>query len=317
MIKLGDKVRFVNENMEGFVTSIKSKGLIGVTVDSDFEIPVLESQVVKIGFEEKAGNIQPEAQTIEKPRKISSQPLGVFLAFERLNEQDIQAWIHNNFTEKILLAIYRKDQGVYKFIKHFQLDKEESQLFGKYRMDEFQNWSNLYFQLVSIEFTTVKPVQPISKEFSFNAKTFHASLKHCFFLSKQAYMFRIDEKLELPQLEQLKQKDFSEPRSENKIDLKARPEEVIDLHYEELLSKGFPAAKDIVALQMEVFTKSLEAAHVHHLKRIVFIHGIGNQYLRNKIQTWLGKHKELAKTFRDADPIQFGGGATEVFLTES
>ncbi|GAB1448563.1 DUF2027 domain-containing protein [Bacteroidota bacterium] len=317
MIKLGDKVRFVNENMEGFVTSLKGKGLIGVTVDSDFEIPVLESQVVKIGFDEKAGNNQPEVQVAEKPRKLSTQPLGVFMAFERINDQDIQAWIHNNFTEKILLAIYRKEQGVFKFIKQIQLDKEETELFGKYRMDDFQNWSTLYFQLIAIEFTTVKPVQPISREFSFNAKTFHASLKHCFFLSKQAYTFRIDESLALPQLEQLKQKDFSEPKQEPKMDLKARPEELIDLHYPALLAKGFQPAKDIVGLQMEVFTQCMEAAHVHHMKRIVFIHGIGNHYLRNKIQTWLGKHNELAKSFRDADPIQFGGGATEVFLTEN
>jgi hypothetical protein len=51
IIKLGDKVRFLNENMEGIVTSMKGKNQIGVTIESDFEIPVLISEVVKIKFD--------------------------------------------------------------------------------------------------------------------------------------------------------------------------------------------------------------------------------------------------------------------------
>ena len=47
MIKLGDKVRFVNEDMQGVVTSIKGN-TAGVTIEDDFEIPVLINEVVKI-----------------------------------------------------------------------------------------------------------------------------------------------------------------------------------------------------------------------------------------------------------------------------
>ncbi|MFY8021596.1 MAG: hypothetical protein ACOVP1_10370, partial [Bacteroidia bacterium] len=137
MIKLGDKVRFVNENLEGFVTSLKGKGLIGVTVDSDFEIPVQESQVVKIQFAEKAGNLT-ENNIVEKPRKQNSNPMGVFVAFERVNDNDIESWIHNNFTEKVMLAVYELEQGVYKFRKHFVLEREETLPFKKYKMEEFQ-----------------------------------------------------------------------------------------------------------------------------------------------------------------------------------
>ena len=47
MIKLGDKVRFINEDMQGVVTSIKGN-TAGVTIEDDFEIPVLINEVVKI-----------------------------------------------------------------------------------------------------------------------------------------------------------------------------------------------------------------------------------------------------------------------------
>lgn len=49
-LKLGDKVRFVNENLEGFITSVKDKTTVGVTIEDDFEIPVLASELVKIEF---------------------------------------------------------------------------------------------------------------------------------------------------------------------------------------------------------------------------------------------------------------------------
>ena len=48
---IGDKVRFVNENMDGIVSAIISNEMVGVTVDNDFEIPVLIGQIVKISFE--------------------------------------------------------------------------------------------------------------------------------------------------------------------------------------------------------------------------------------------------------------------------
>ncbi len=312
MIKLGDKVRFLNENMEGFVTSIQAKGIIGVTVDSDFEIPVPESQVVKIQFEEKAGN-NNESVIAEKPRKQNSNPIGVFIAFERINDNDVQAWFHNNFTERVLLAVYEIEQQVYKFRQNFVIEREDTIAFKKYKMEDFQNWNSLYIQMISIELNTVKPVAPIAKELPFYAKSFHQTLKFSFFLNKQAYQYRIDEQDLTLNLQKLKEKDFTE-KNTSAPDLKSRPEELIDLHYDALLSKGFPAAKDVVSFQMDVFVQCLEAAFMHKMPRIVFIHGIGNLYLKNKIQTWLSKHKDMVKEFRDADPVQFGGGATEVFI---
>ena len=43
-VKLGDFVRFVDENIEGYVTRIIDKDMIGVTDSNDFEIPVMASK---------------------------------------------------------------------------------------------------------------------------------------------------------------------------------------------------------------------------------------------------------------------------------
>jgi len=46
--KLGDFVRFVDENLEGYITRIIDKDTIGVTDVNDFEIPVLASKVTLV-----------------------------------------------------------------------------------------------------------------------------------------------------------------------------------------------------------------------------------------------------------------------------
>jgi len=47
-LKLGDFVRFVDENIEGYITRIIDKTTIGVTDSNDFEIPVLASKVTLV-----------------------------------------------------------------------------------------------------------------------------------------------------------------------------------------------------------------------------------------------------------------------------
>lgn len=47
-LKIGDFVRFVDENLEGYVTRIIDKETIGVTDANDFEIPVMATKVTLI-----------------------------------------------------------------------------------------------------------------------------------------------------------------------------------------------------------------------------------------------------------------------------
>lgn len=312
MIQLGDKVRFLNENMEGIVTSIKGKSQIGVTVDSDFEIPVLISEVVKIKFEDKAGNNEvPQAKPF---RAATSNPLGIFLAFEREGDTNLNAYIHNNLSDSVMVLVYHKIQGVYHLHQSLKLERDETKLIGKNTLNTFEQWPSYHFVLLPIEPVSVSLSTSISAALNFTAKTFHQYWKHCFFLSKQAYVFRLDEQLEKLNLQALKSHDFSGKILSEPIDLKAKPSSIIDLHYDALQRNGYGSAADITAFQMEVFTKSLEAAFVSHMPEIVFIHGVGNAYLKNKIRTYLSKHPEVVLSFEDADILQFGGGATLVKL---
>jgi hypothetical protein len=194
-----------------------------------------------------------------------------------------------------------------------KLDRGEEATFFKLNLENFEKWNSLLFQFVLADEININPSKPLSVAFKVKPKEFHQSLKFCFFLEKQAYVFKLDEELKNLNLDALKQKDFSEKTNIEKLDLSKKPEPIIDLHFDKLLERGYTAqTNDIIGVQMDVFIKTLEAAYMHQMKSMVYIHGIGNQYLKNKIHTFLTKNRRIAKHFEEADALKFGGGATYV-----
>ncbi len=313
MLKLGDRVKFVNENMEGIVTSFKAQNMVGVTIEDDFEIPVLASEVLKIDFDE----VKPETDKKEADDKLKSKlntnPLGIFWAYNRMGENAVEGVLHNNSCDTLLYAIYQKEKDVFSLYKTGKLNRGEELNMLKLNLENYDKWNPLLFQFILADEINMKPSKPLHIEFKTNPKEFHQSLKFCFFLQKQAYMFKLNEEFAQLNLNALKQKDFSEKPKVETIDLNTKPEPVIDLHFEKLLERGYTTqTNDIIGVQMDVFIKTLEAAYTNQMKSIVYVHGIGNQYLKNKIHTFLTKNKRLAKHFEDADPLKFGGGATYI-----
>lgn len=313
-IKLGDKVRFVNENMQGIVTSLKGN-TAGVTIEDDFEIPVLLSEIVKID------DILSKPTTEEKPLTVKPKFVkvhsGFHLAFERLSETTLELKIHNSQTDWALVAIYYNNQ-----LKHkLQVELETNQSLGKFKLDEFNTWPEFTVVITPIdeEFATHKT---ITRKFKFSAKEFHASFKQCYFLGQQAYTFRIDSDIKPEALLKLKEKDFStsnptqhQTTTKNLLDLTAKPVSPVDLHIEHLVENTTEwSAQEMVDIQLNAAKQTIEMAHVHRMKSVILIHGVGNHFLKNKIKNYLGTQKDIVMRYADADMLKFGGGATEVFF---
>lgn len=66
-------------------------------------------------------------------------------------------------------------------------------------------------------------------------------------------------------------------------------------------------------IQLAHFNKTLDAAIVHQLPQITFIHGAGNGVLRHELHKALSKNNKV-QTFMDAGKERFGYGATKVLL---
>ena len=311
MIKLGDRVRFVNENMQGIVTSIKDN-TAGVTIEDDFEIPVLINEVVKINDILNKPKQEDEKTITVKPKFIKIHH-GIHIAFDRINDDSLDLKIHNSEADWIMVAVYENQQLKYRII----VELETNISIGIFSIEQFNKWPEFTFVITPIN-EEFKSINTLVKKVRLNAKEFHASFKQCYFLGKQAYTIRLDSDLTSQSLKKLQEKDFTEQivtQSKNIINLKDKPNQVIDLHAENLTENTEKlGAQEILNLQISAFTQSLEMAHVHKMKSIIFIHGIGNHFLKNKIKNLLSAQKEIVERYADADTLLYGGGATEVWL---
>ena len=87
----------------------------------------------------------------------------------------------------------------------------------------------------------------------------------------------------------------------------------VDLHIQELISntKGLSNG-DMIEIQVHHFREQLEWAIKQRIKKIVFIHGVGQGILKQEIRHRLKGYTNLE--YHDASYARYGYGATEVLI---
>ena len=89
---------------------------------------------------------------------------------------------------------------------------------------------------------------------------------------------------------------------------------VVDLHIEKLTDQpNHLRPDDMLQLQLDTAVNYLELALVHQLKKIIFIHGIGEGVLRDALHEQLKAHRRVSAVINQYHP-SYGYGATEVYL---
>ncbi len=96
---------------------------------------------------------------------------------------------------------------------------------------------------------------------------------------------------------------------------KKEPPMQVDLHIEKLVksTKGM-TNHDILTYQIETAKRKLEFAIQNNIKRVVFIHGVGEGVLKMELEYLLGRYNV---SFYDADFKTYGFGATEVYIYQN
>ena len=91
----------------------------------------------------------------------------------------------------------------------------------------------------------------------------------------------------------------------------------VDLHFHELV-EDMSGLKDRVFLDVQLnhFERMMRIASEQRIRKIIFIHGVGEGVLRNQIRTRLDLYYPDCSA-RDANPREYGSGATEITLGQS
>jgi hypothetical protein len=134
----------------------------------------------------------------------------------------------------------------------------------------------------------------------------------------------------LPDLKDIISRDISEERQkaiEKSFELKyekarssgskSGEEMVIDLHFHELVD-DITGLNDKAKLDIQLnhFERMMTIAGEQRIRKVIFIHGVGQGVLRHQIRSRLDMYYPNCSV-RDANPREYGSGATEVYISQS
>jgi hypothetical protein len=311
--KLGDFVRFVDEKMEGFVTRIIDEQMIGVTGDDDFEIPVLASKVTSVhGYESngsKSKAVTPDA-ALPIAEFISK---GVYLGLipDAKASSVVHFHILNTTSFTLLAALTTEDQMKYKGEFAGIIAPVSTVKVYSAQLADLQLWPRITLDIIFHTAQNIKPASPLHIIEKFRAKDFADAKKKLPLLNEAGWLMQLDEPELIIDAQKIKESFFN--TAEEKIEI-TKPLSEVDLHIEKLRTDHqFMAGAEILPVQLAYFHKALDAAIVHQLPEITFIHGAGNGVLRHELHKALSKNTKI-QTFMDARKEKFGYGATKVLL---
>jgi hypothetical protein len=309
--KLGDFVRFVDENLEGYVTRIIDDNMIGVTGTDDFEIPVPANKVTYVHGHgaNNGGDNEPSAPIAT----LNFKEKGIYLAV--VPDAKTNAVVHfhlvNDTSYQLLTSLTTVQNQQYKGEYAGIITPASVVKIFSAPLADLQIWPQFNLQLLYHTTQNKKPVEPLIFTEKFKAKDFAASRKQIPLMNQQGWLIRLDEDEVVIDAEKLKESFFKPAEEKQLID---KPTTEVDLHIEKLKDDHqFLSSATILNIQLDHFKKALDAAIVHQLPEIIFIHGAGNGTLKHELHKLLSKNNRI-QTFMDARKEKFGYGATKVLL---
>ena len=310
--KLGDFVRFVDEKMEGFVTRIINEQMIGVTGDDDFEIPVLASKVTSVHGYGAAADNGSNAKDLHVPA-AEFKTKGVYLGLT--NDARANSVMHfyliNDTSFQLTATLTTEGQSKYKGEYIGIIAPVSAVKVYSAQLADMQLWPKLLFNISF--FTTQNVALPVALSITekLKAKDLAGAKKKLPQLNENGWLIQLDEPDFVIDPERIKESFFKPAEEKKEIE---RPKHEVDLHIEKLRDDHqFINSVEILNIQLTHFNKTLDAAIVHQLPEITFIHGAGNGTLRHELHKLLSKNNRI-KTFMDARKEKFGYGATKVII---
>ncbi len=325
-LRIGDKVSFLNEKGEGTVSRIKDSKTVYVEMPDGFEIPFLTTQLVAIHNELI---VDKHVENIALNEEISITD-AIYFVIEPDHEfasliNDYKLYLFNASSFNLLYSYSIKDEEYFQTLKHGEIGPYQKLLLKQVKIQFFEEYfyHKVEFLLFKNSFfraqTPVAEVLHITPKILAQANTIeHEEFKFPVygFLLKDDFVSvnKTIQELSLIDIERLKAiKEFksrTKTSKSTKAYLKSLEKEV-DLHIEELVDKTNGLSNfEMLNIQLERFEKELDAAINKNMKKIVFIHGVGNGRLKQEIISILKTTKEI--TFQDAPYKQYGFGATQV-----
>lgn len=310
--KPGDQVRFLDEALDGIVTQIFPNGLIGVTIEDDFELQVLPSQIVLLNA---SGN--GSTRTSELSTRLADTPVKTTSGIKtesklpgmrnelywvcRESEQHFELSVSNFSPVNYHCSIYKKRPLDFELLWTGELKEGMSQLFFTTKNKQLKQRGRYVLQALPYRNIPDQLPEFLQQDLDFENWNVH---KADYLTDDMSFSWR--------RVGQNTEDSTAKAGTAPEVQPVAAPDDVVDLHSETLNLSGLDNDY-IVKRQMEVFIHTLETAMAFNKPEITFIHGVGNGVLRNLISLHLKNRKDI-HSWEAADSRHYGHGAIKIFL---
>ena len=343
-IRIGSRVKFLNDTGGGIVRGFKDDKIALVETIDGFEIPILFTELVPdepVSYEMNS-KVSVNSEKITSPQKKEKAPSISFeekrhallkgevsIALVPENEQilhvsNFKLFIINDSNYRFIYVLGFRDSGVYTLVKSGSIEPETKKEISKYSQSEIAKIKEFRLQGIYYKYGLLNFSQPVDLTFNIENISFYkiSFFKENDYFNEKALIIRkegIDLKEAVDKLteseigkvsrikEQAEKKIISKPQKKPSI-------QEVDLHIEEIVDNHSDLSNgEILEIQMGRFETALETAILSNDQKIIFIHGVGNGILRNELRKRLEK-KYASLKYQDASFKEYGYGATMVYL---
>ncbi|MDR2910306.1 MAG: DUF2027 domain-containing protein [Bacteroidales bacterium] len=343
MIKVGDKVKFLNDVGGGTVTGFVNKTTVNVEGTDNFVIPYPISQLVNISETERIVKNEipkPEVEHIKQATQLtygkdewvklagkdSPDFYFCFVPNDAKNPLSgkIGLWLVNDSNFLVLYYYSHYKDEKFRLAKFGLVQPNSKSGLESIDQSDLTDLPDFVFRLFYFAEEEKKLHPEVVKKFKINPTKFYKekSFQPNTFFNKNAMLLHITPNLQSVELDKLTDEDLQkiihskEVVSEPKIQERTRPVDIVevDLHIQELIDNTAGLSnKEMLCIQLEKVESEMRSAIKTNVKRIVFIHGLGQGVLKQEVVKLL-RSKFPKYYFQDASFKEYGYGATMVIL---
>ena len=343
MVKIGDRVKFLNDVGGGVVTGYAGKNTVYVENYDGFEIPYPVSQLVLIDAPEmnraekepvkvSQPELQPKSVSVEIAKGVTIEGKNspdFYFCFVPLDPKnplsaEIKLYLVNDSNFTVLYRYTNIKKAGFETIKYGTLQSNSKLVLESIFQNDISDLPDFGFQMIFFQTKENEWFEPVVKRFKINPLKFYkeTSFQPNRFFAQNAMVLQISKNIKETEIDKLTEEDFKELikekldiQPEKKTERKRTPEIVeVDLHINELIDNPAGLSNgEILEIQKEKVESELKSAIQSGVKKIVFIHGVGQGVLKQEVVNLL-KTKFRKYYFQDASFKEYGYGATMVIL---
>lgn len=332
-LKIGDRVRFLNETGGGIIKKFIGNNLVEVETADGWAIPYVTSDLVVIPADPNVApyrGTQIDDSSVKNitGKKFDAEIDEIFLLVSQMKSDNdgyngIQLVLVNDSNFSFTFSFYVERENAVSLEMKDELEPGIKISLQEFSLPHLSDIKSFIVQGIVIkdEGKTLPPV--VNRTIPYNNKKYSAAGAYTEndYLHENAILFPLLS-YEDPVIQTvIKEDDLGTPLaatgSNGKKRDKAEITREVDLHINQLVNSVVGMSnREILTVQMNTFEKELSSAIENREKSIVFIHGIGNGTLKETLRKTIDKDYPIC-SHEDGSFKDYGFGATMVRIRQN